>query len=764
MFNRFVKHRFFVLLLLSYIVMLLFPIFLETFIYFRTINIIEEKDINSNQAILQQSAQNFSEHISLAKMIVNQQISDDYVQDILTNSDPNKTENIYYIYNIINHLKNYTTADDFILSYYILCNRGDIALAPNFIAPYSQFYDLYFHYDNLSYNKWYNQIKERSESEIVIPAQNAVYDKKNLSVITYMQPLNFPGDNLGHILFLINNNEVQNLLSKINISGGGWVYITDRNKQIISNVTSKEGKLSVVPIENMQNGNGFFYKKINGINMLITYVSTANNQYYFVAVQPVQTILASAFSIRNLLVLVNILILLLGIVVSYLLAYHNTAPIKDIISDLIGRKYKCTHNEGELSFIKVAISDLLNDNNNLNKAIKTQIPILRASAIGRLLRGEFSSKDELYSLIHYVGLNSNSRSYLAIVIGFSQSIAEPDCDMEVAISKEKTIFLQLFSDITQGMMHAYDVSSNKTVILLTFPETDLLTCKNTFASYVQKLEEELPPEYLNDTCFGAGGIYDDVSDISKSFKEAMIAIDYRTWNSKGEVIWYTDAVPSIRSYYYPDYVENKLISLVKSGNSKESSQILNEIYAENFDKRELSVNQINVLFNDIFATFYKILAQTFIETDIRNEICRKFENLNNLSDYKKMEELENIISSICICINRQKKSHNIELNNNILKYVEQHYTDSNLSLTQISQQFNLSETYLSMFFKEQNGEKFLSFLENMRMQNAKKLLSETNLSINEIATKVGYFSINSFCRSFKKINGISATQFRLECL
>jgi two-component system response regulator YesN len=760
MFNKFLKHRFFVFLLLSYIVILLFPIFFETFIYSKTINIIEDKEMKSNMSILQQSMQDFSEHISFMKMIVNQQISDNYVQDILTNSDPNKVKNTYYIYNIINHLKNYTTEDNFILSYYILCNQGDIVLAPNMIASYSQFYDLFFHYTNLSYNNWYDQIKGGSYCETIIPAQNAIYYNKNISVITYTQTLDLPNDTIGRVMILVSNDEVKNLLSKINISGGGWAYITDSKMQIISSITSKGGKLSVVPIENTQSGNGFFYKKINGINMLITYVSTADNQYRFVAVQPVQTILASAYSIRNLILLVNILILLLGIAVSYLLAHRNTAPVKEIISGLIGISCKDTENKGEFSFIKVAISDLMNDNDSLNEAIKTQILILRASAIGRLLRGEFFSEDELNSLIHYVGIDSNSKSYLAVLISFNQSIVEPGDEMEFIISKEKSIILQLFSDITNGLIHQYDIASNKTAILLSFLEVDVETCKSAFIGYVRKLEEDLPPEYLNGIWFGVGGIYNDFGNISKSFKEAMIAIDCRTWNRKGKIIWYSDAVPNIKSYYYPDYVENKLIALVKSGNNKESVQLLNEVYTENIDKRELSVNQINVLYSDIIATIYKILAQTFIEAGIRNEIGRKFENINNLNDYKKIKELENIISSLSNYINQQKKSHNTELKNNILKYVGKHYSDSDLSLTLIGQQFNLSATYLSMFFKEQNGENFLSYLENMRIQNARKLLNETNLSVNEIAAQVGYFSINSFCRSFKKINGVSATKFR----
>ncbi|MNW14569.1 Urease operon transcriptional activator [compost metagenome] len=58
------------------------------------------------------------------------------------------------------------------------------------------------------------------------------------------------------------------------------------------------------------------------------------------------------------------------------------------------------------------------------------------------------------------------------------------------------------------------------------------------------------------------------------------------------------------------------------------------------------------------------------------------------------------------------------------------------------------------------GINFSDYLEDLRMTLAKELLAETELPVFEIAERVGYSSSNTFCRAFKRINGVSTSAFR----
>ena len=96
----------------------------------------------------------------------------------------------------------------------------------------------------------------------------------------------------------------------------------------------------------------------------------------------------------------------------------------------------------------------------------------------------------------------------------------------------------------------------------------------------------------------------------------------------------------------------------------------------------------------------------------------------------------------------------------VQKYIEEHFASKELCLAQVADNLNISISHLSRLFKDSTGENFANFVEAIRIEKAKHLLKETDASINEIADQVGYSSPNSFARAFKRINTITASEYR----
>ena len=82
-----------------------------------------------------------------------------------------------------------------------------------------------------------------------------------------------------------------------------------------------------------------------------------------------------------------------------------------------------------------------------------------------------------------------------------------------------------------------------------------------------------------------------------------------------------------------------------------------------------------------------------------------------------------------------------------------------LSLKAIANGFDVTPAYLGQLFKSETGELFNDYLTNIRMQAARELLSIGKLKINEIVEKVGIVNQSYFNRIFKKMHGISPTEF-----
>jgi AraC-like DNA-binding protein len=95
----------------------------------------------------------------------------------------------------------------------------------------------------------------------------------------------------------------------------------------------------------------------------------------------------------------------------------------------------------------------------------------------------------------------------------------------------------------------------------------------------------------------------------------------------------------------------------------------------------------------------------------------------------------------------------------IATYIYQNY-DKKLTLEDMSEKFNISRSYLSKKFKVITGFGFKEYVVNVRIQNACRLLLETNKSITDIAFECGFNDSNYFGDAFRHVKGVSPNKYR----
>lgn len=95
----------------------------------------------------------------------------------------------------------------------------------------------------------------------------------------------------------------------------------------------------------------------------------------------------------------------------------------------------------------------------------------------------------------------------------------------------------------------------------------------------------------------------------------------------------------------------------------------------------------------------------------------------------------------------------------VVDYLDENYA-SDITLRDLAHTINLSPQYLCRLFKECYDLRPFEYLARRRIQQAKNLLTTTDLSVNEIAAKVGYNDCSYFCSVFKKHEMLSPVEFR----
>ncbi len=96
----------------------------------------------------------------------------------------------------------------------------------------------------------------------------------------------------------------------------------------------------------------------------------------------------------------------------------------------------------------------------------------------------------------------------------------------------------------------------------------------------------------------------------------------------------------------------------------------------------------------------------------------------------------------------------------VKKYLQHNYMMYDLSLDSVSEILNINSSYLSVLFKKCTGVNFIDYISTLKINAAKDLLKDPLRSAAEIASMVGYESASYFTRAFKRMTGVTPTEWR----
>lgn len=198
-----------------------------------------------------------------------------------------------------------------------------------------------------------------------------------------------------------------------------------------------------------------------------------------------------------------------------------------------------------------------------------------------------------------------------------------------------------------------------------------------------------------------------------------------------------------------------------------------KILSNEYERYVLRINpQIHSEHNKIFALLSNRPAgfnNTINVSSIFSEVKRLFESILselNSSHILSEEMLLSLINQLLIMIYRSSSDNDDYFDEQrfktILKIQKEleNNCSLNYSLDELAKKYNLSVSSLSHQFKKITGMSVMNYLLSCRIACAKNYLLKSNLSINEIVESCGFNDSSNFSRTFKKLNGVTPTQFR----
>lgn len=268
-------------------------------------------------------------------------------------------------------------------------------------------------------------------------------------------------------------------------------------------------------------------------------------------------------------------------------------------------------------------------------------------------------------------------------------------------------------------------------------------------------KELLLKNELRDCHVGVSRVHCGVTQLRSAYREALIARKEAFLKVRHKVE-YSGALPEDRDV--PD--EKNLLRIAQMiGTDKITSALkLVEQYFAKFKREEYSCDvlylSVNMLIDEICRVYRNVLLEDEKELNGFRDIYR-FAQSEEL-----MEELTGWMIGFHERINAEFDDYkNRSKVDKALVYIQANY-DKDLNMAVVSNYVSMNYSLFSYAFKQYTGQNFVNYLKELRMQEAKRLLAETDMRVIEVSRRVGYENEKHFMKTFKSQNGVSPTEYR----
>lgn len=258
---------------------------------------------------------------------------------------------------------------------------------------------------------------------------------------------------------------------------------------------------------------------------------------------------------------------------------------------------------------------------------------------------------------------------------------------------------------------------------------------------------------------GCGRLYRSEYQLNVSYQEALLA--YVSWSfMEGERFRSIDRVERrIANLHEPWVTAEEMRDFLQAGDreavQKSVRRLLESALA---DQRELlfqgEKNRLNISQTRIFFA-------NFVDSVLRD--WPEEGNLAAILEARDIDELLRIVDGMLLSFCERQQTdgggHKAALVRDAKEYIRQHYAER-LSLEQVARRVYINPSYLSKLFSEVEGSSFSDTIAQIRLQKAKEYLKDYRYKVYEIAELVGYPNVKHFMRVFKKVEGMTPTEYR----
>lgn len=417
---------------------------------------------------------------------------------------------------------------------------------------------------------------------------------------------------------------------------------------------------------------------------------------------------------------------MVGIGVVYLAMLFTYRPLHRFVNTVIREPGE---NKNYLDMLQNKYSSLNDHNLQLQESLAGYRDFARKNILGSLLTQQYSlnpvALDQIFDNI------SRTQKLMTVKVSKSRDNALPD-----------RVARQLKSAV-DGSCFVLQVDQTGTIFLVLLgAQAD----RTQVLEAAQKLHEEW------DLCFAFSESSDSVMDIPLLLKNVETAS--QRWPQE-YLAEFRETEPDPLNY--PNEALNQLPLLLKGNQFDAARKLIESLLVSSDDAPEYFISSIIL---DCLTIITNSMNQAHIEFEtyrgVFTEAVNQCRNIYYIQNY---DTLKSLINELLFFYEQEIVSRSIRITP-LRQMVESNFCDPNFSISTIAETYHVSISWISMLFKEEMGIGFADYIWKLRLEKAQSFLRDTEMSVEEISSMVGYLTSSSFGRKFKQETGMTPSQYR----
>lgn len=642
------------------------------------------------------------------------------VQDILTMPQNN---NQYFIKQTASKMPYLHTGSGILKRYFVYYHdaQQEFLLGNNIsFQKKDYYYPSCFRFGDLSAEEFWKLIKD-VRNKTIFPSAHTVYMNVPEESILIVYPYrNSFFQTVAHCLMYIDTNKLTELLQSATVrSNVKWIGVYHADGQLLSGSSNALMPDLLPTPEQMVGREG--YLRLHGLyeGNILQYVRTGSGRIYTILTPDLlsSTTEGSSFLYTCLLIVVPVLLALFFI---WFLQHKSKKPMKEM-AELLTSEEACAG--PGLWPVKYSVERLLSEKKSMDTQLACRNMQLRDSVTMQLLRGSFSNKEELLSLLHHVGVELAPGAEYRILCASSCPMPE---------------------ELLPAFQYLITLNGHEHILLYTQQE-EKPPVEEAVAALYKLLAQE------SEVTLRVGTPCASVRTIHQSYESIR-------WLLQGEgdsqaPVRYAETLSLGNTYDYAVQDETRLLSAIQRNDTDKIDEILNQLFFRNFIKRKPSF----LIQQSLYYALIHSISRTECTLPMPEEFCMVPLSMDPEAFYGMLRSQCYTIAAWLQSTRQHRQSLMLD---RVITFVTENYANPDMGLTLVAQEFGVTEKHLSETFRSQADIGFSVYLEQLRMVKARELLTTTSLTVEAISEAVGYANVRSFRRVYARVFGHPPTEDR----